>query len=193
MTSSESVHDGYTISRRPFKQESVKDLVTTNDKLKNWPVVYILSSPKEVYVGETLDYDKRMRQHLDNDQKQNLELTHVILQAFIPPGQPWHNGFVESVHNRMRDELLEDNMFSGLDHARTLIAGWSRRYDEEHPTVRWAGSHPTSTRANGHNTTNNNQQPSKHPVHKTRPGPTIAPDNVQDVTALKRQGEANGR
>ena len=37
------------------------------------------------------------------------------------------------------------------------------------PTVRWAGSHPTSTRANGHNTTNNNQQPSKHPVHKTRP------------------------
>ena len=38
------------------------------------------------------------------------------------------------------------------------------------PTARWAGSHPTSTRTNGHNTTNNNQQPSKHPVHKTRPG-----------------------
>ena len=37
------------------------------------------------------------------------------------------------------------------------------------PTARWAGSHPTNTRANGHNTTNNNQQPSKHPVHKTRP------------------------
>ena len=68
MTSSESVHDGYTISRRAFKQEAVKDLVTTNDKLTNWPVVYILSSPKEVYVGETLDYDKRMRQHLDNSQ-----------------------------------------------------------------------------------------------------------------------------
>ncbi|MSS45347.1 DDE-type integrase/transposase/recombinase [Cutibacterium sp. WCA-380-WT-3A] len=27
-------------------------------------------------------------------------------QAFIPPGQPWHNG---NVHNRMRDELLEDS------------------------------------------------------------------------------------
>ena len=33
----------------------------------------------------------------------------------------------------MRDELLEDNMFEGLDHARTLIAAWSRRYNEEHP------------------------------------------------------------
>ena len=31
------------------------------------------------------------------------------IQAFIPPGQPWHNGFVESFHNRMKDELLEDN------------------------------------------------------------------------------------
>ena len=51
---------------------------------------------------------------------------HDTLQAFIPPGQLWHNGFVESLHNRMRDELLEDNMFDGLDHARTLITacGW---------------------------------------------------------------------
>ena len=46
---------------------------------------------------------------------------HDTLQAFIPPGQPWHNGFVESLHNRMRDELLEDNMFEDLNHARTLI------------------------------------------------------------------------
>ena len=52
---------------------------------------------------------------------------HDTIQAFIPPGQPWHNGFVESLHNRMRDELLEDNMFEDLDHARTLIAAWSRR------------------------------------------------------------------
>ena len=58
---------------------------------------------------------------------------HDTLQAFIPPGQPWHNGFVESLHNRMRDELLEDNMFEDLNHARTLIGAWSRRYNEEHP------------------------------------------------------------
>ena len=50
-----------------------------------------------------------------------------------PPGQPWHNGFVESLHNRMSDELLEDNMFEDFYHARTLIAAWSRRYNEEHP------------------------------------------------------------
>ena len=58
---------------------------------------------------------------------------HDTLQAFIPPGQPWLGGFVESLHNRMRDELLEDNMFEDLNHARTLIGAWSRRYNEEHP------------------------------------------------------------
>ena len=51
---------------------------------------------------------------------------HDTLQAFIPPGQPWHNGFVESLHNRMRDELLEDNMFEDLNHARADGA-WSQR------------------------------------------------------------------
>ena len=27
------------------------------------------------------------------------------VEAFIPLGMPWHNGFVESFHNRLRDEL----------------------------------------------------------------------------------------
>ena len=40
---------------------------------------------------------------------------------------------MESLHNRMRDELLEDNMFEDLDHARALIGAWSHRYNEEHP------------------------------------------------------------
>ena len=48
-------------------------------------------------------------------------------------------------------------------------------------------------RANGHNTINNNHQPSQHPVHKTRPGQTVPTDSAQDVTALEQQGEANGR
>lgn len=55
------------------------------------------------------------------------------IQAFIPPGQPWHNGYVESFHNRMRDELLEDNSIENLEHARMLVAQWSQRYNDFHP------------------------------------------------------------
>ena len=55
------------------------------------------------------------------------------IQAFIPSGQPWHNGYVESFHNRMRDELLEDNTIENLEHARMLVAQWSQRYNDLHP------------------------------------------------------------
>ena len=40
---------------------------------------------------------------------------------------------MESVHNRMRDELLEGNMFEDLNHARALIGAWSQRFNDERP------------------------------------------------------------
>lgn len=43
MTSSKSVHDNYTITCHPFEEDSVKELVKTDSRLSNWPVVYILS------------------------------------------------------------------------------------------------------------------------------------------------------
>ncbi|WP_353737970.1 integrase core domain-containing protein [Corynebacterium sp.] len=46
---------------------------------------------------------------------------HEALMAFVPLGQPWHNEFVESLHNRMRDELREDNLFEDLTHARVMV------------------------------------------------------------------------
>ena len=110
MTSSESVHENYTISCRPFAEEPVKSLVATDTRLTNWPVVYILSSPKEVYVGETLDYDKRMRQHLDNIQKRNLRLTHVIL----------HEKFNKSACLDLESTLI--NLFTGDGQRKVLNA-----------------------------------------------------------------------
>lgn len=110
MTSSKSVHDNYTITCRPFEEDSVKELVKTDSRLSNWPVVYILSSPKEVYVGETLDYDKRMRQHLDNTQKQGLQVTHVIL----------HEKFNKSVCLDLESTLI--NLFTGDGQRKVLNA-----------------------------------------------------------------------
>lgn len=65
----------------------------------------------------------------------------------------------------MCNDLHEDEMFEDLNHGSTQIGSWSQRYSEEHPTAREVGSHPTNTHANGHNSTNNNQQPSKYPSH----------------------------
>lgn len=48
---------------------------------------------------------------------------------FIAPGKPMQNGFCESFNGRMRDELLNERPFFGLDHARTKIAAWVDDYN----------------------------------------------------------------
>ena len=40
------------------------------------------------------------------------------------------NGFCESFNGRMRDELLNETLFFGLDHARAKIANWADDYSQ---------------------------------------------------------------
>src|SRR3954464_5900980 len=62
---------------------------------------------------------------------------HNIAWHFIAPGKPMQNGFCESFNGRMRDELLNETLFFGLDHARAKIADWVGDYNRasEHPSV----------------------------------------------------------
>jgi putative transposase len=43
------------------------------------------------------------------------------------------NGFVESFNGRMRDELLNETLFFGLDHARKAIGAWVADYNTARP------------------------------------------------------------
>jgi putative transposase len=43
------------------------------------------------------------------------------------------NGFCESFNGRMRDELLNESLFFGLDHARTKITDWINDYKQRGP------------------------------------------------------------
>lgn len=56
-----------------------------------------------------------------------------IVWHFIAPGKPMQNGFCESFNGRMRDELLNESLFLGLDHARETIARWVDDYNERRP------------------------------------------------------------
>ena len=47
---------------------------------------------------------------------------HRIEWHYIAPGKPMQNGYIEPFNGRMRDELLNESLFFGLDHARQLIA-----------------------------------------------------------------------
>lgn len=81
MTSSE-------ICRIPFDKSAVRHAATTDPRLKNWPIVYVLDSAApgngkalgSVYVGETLNAEARMLQHLDNTEKrQSLSAIRIVL------------------------------------------------------------------------------------------------------------------
>jgi len=58
---------------------------------------------------------------------------HRIDWHYIAPGKPMQNGFCESFNGRMRDELLNETLFFGLDHARQVIGAWTDDYNIARP------------------------------------------------------------
>ena len=53
--------------------------------------------------------------------------------AFIEPGSPWENGYVESFNGKLRDELLEGEVFYTLREAEVVIESWRRHYNGVRP------------------------------------------------------------
>ncbi|MCA2412121.1 IS3 family transposase [Rhizobium leguminosarum] len=58
---------------------------------------------------------------------------HKVEWHYIAAGKPMQNGYVESFNGRMRDELLNESLFFGLDHARSAIAEWADDYNHFRP------------------------------------------------------------
>jgi len=53
--------------------------------------------------------------------------------AYIEPGSPWENGYVESFNARLRDELLNGEIFYTLREAQIVIESWRRHYNAVRP------------------------------------------------------------
>ena len=53
--------------------------------------------------------------------------------AYIEPGSPWENGYVESFNGKLRDELLNGEIFYSLKEAQIMIETWRRHYNTKRP------------------------------------------------------------
>jgi transposase InsO family protein len=61
-------------------------------------------------------------------------LNHIgIKTLFIEPGSPWENGYIESFNGKLRDELLNLEIFTTLKEAQILIEQWRREYNSIRP------------------------------------------------------------
>ncbi|MCB2228300.1 MAG: transposase [Desulfarculaceae bacterium] len=72
---------------------------------------------------------------------------------FIEPGSSWENGYIESFNGKLRDELLNREIFYTLREAQVLIDDWRVEYNTFRPTCPWATSRllrrPSCQRAAG--------------------------------------------
>jgi transposase InsO family protein len=56
-----------------------------------------------------------------------------VTTLFIEPGSPWENGYVESFIGKLRDELLDREIFTTLAEAKILIEEWRKEYNQVRP------------------------------------------------------------
>ena len=53
--------------------------------------------------------------------------------AYIEPGSPWENGYCESFNSKLRDELLNGEIFYSLKEAEVVIESWRRHNNTKRP------------------------------------------------------------
>ena len=82
-----------------------------------------------------------------------------VKTLFIANGSPWENGYVESFNARFRDELLNRELFVGLEDARWIIDQWRLDFNHQSPhssldyqtpaefAARWLASAPKTASA----------------------------------------------
>ncbi len=56
-----------------------------------------------------------------------------VKTLFIEPGSPWENGYIESFNGKLRDELLNREIFTTLTEAKVLIEQWRKEYNQIRP------------------------------------------------------------
>lgn len=75
----------------------------------------------------------RMDNGLEFNSKALRGWVRAVNLLFIPPGQPWRNGFIESFNGRFRDECLDVDQFHSLSHAIGVIGIWNEEYNQTKP------------------------------------------------------------
>jgi len=68
---------------------------------------------------------------------------HDVEWHYIAPGKPMQNGFVESFNGRLRDECLNEHLFTNLNEVRQIIEAWRIDYNTNRPHTSLNGLTPT--------------------------------------------------
>jgi putative transposase len=56
-----------------------------------------------------------------------------VKTLYVEPGSPWENGYIESFNGKLRDELLNLEIFDGVLEAQVLVERWKRHHNSVRP------------------------------------------------------------
>jgi transposase InsO family protein len=113
-----------------FSRESLK--IHVDRQIKATDVIYELSN---LFIERGApDYLRS-----DNGSEFTAETVRGWLQRlgvktlFIEPGSPWENGYIESFNGKLRDELLNGEIFDTVLEARVVTEAWRKQYNTIRP------------------------------------------------------------
>jgi len=91
--------------------------------------------------------------------------------AYIEPGSPWENGYCESFNGKLRDELLNGEIFYTLNEARIVIETWRRHYNtlRPHSSLGYRPPAPEATEWPGSLASSPGARPANPPVVPNAP------------------------
>jgi putative transposase len=132
------------VEDRTEKNRKLRMLVVIDEFTRESLAIEVAWSFTAAQVVEVLGYLFAVRgvpEHLRSDNGPEFVarvVTRRLYQAgvktlFIAKGSPWENGYVESFNSRFRDELLNRELFVGLEDARWVVDRWRLDYNHQRP------------------------------------------------------------
>lgn len=130
----DKTHDGRNLKMLTMVDEYTRECLTID-------VGRRLRSDDVIYRLERLFVERGLPDHIRSDNGAEFTAKAVrgwlrrlgVKTLFIAPGSPWENGYIESFNGKLRDELLNGELFDTLTEARVLIDRWRREYNRFRP------------------------------------------------------------
>ena len=132
------------VSARTHDGRSVRMMTLVDEYTRESLAIRVARRFRSIDVIQTLADVMVIRgvpEHLRSDN--GPEMTSKLIRAWLPkvgantlyiePGSPWENGCCESFNGKLRDELLNGEIFYSLKEARILIEQWRQHYTSKRP------------------------------------------------------------
>ena len=131
MTSSEGFDIRFEIQQLPFDVDGIDKGSREILRFRDWPVVYTLNDKQRVYVGESMSAVKRMRQHLENDEKRSLTHMRLVLS------EEFNKSVCLDLESRLIELVHGDGQFAVLNRNTGIVdvgyymrESYQRAFDE---------------------------------------------------------------